>query len=132
MKGKSPSRLVTSIPLTLSPGWIDCPELATPEVLDVEFTGNVAWATVAAGSGTELRVYVRNDTGWERFPYSSEVDWSAQGGAYDEYMFELEDEAVGPTVRPAFVRTNASSVWAVEGDVYDPYTMELEDAAVGE
>ena len=83
---------------------IDCPEYAPAVVYSVEFTGNVAWATVAAGDGTELQVYVRNGASWERIPYSSEPD------PYWEYVFELENEAMGGGLQPTNVRLSTGEV----------------------
>jgi hypothetical protein len=81
---------------------VDCVSFEMPEVRSVEFTGNVAWATVVVGDDTELHVYRRTDTGWERFPYSSEPD------AEYVWMIEQETAALEENVNPASIAATVS------------------------
>jgi hypothetical protein len=92
--------------------WVDetdvpCPDLATPEIRDVQITGNVAWTTVAVGDGTELHVYLKKDGVWERFPFVSEPD------GYTLYMLEQENAFVqqhNPGAAPAAPRSDRYTV----------------------
>jgi hypothetical protein len=70
------------------------------EFSNVTYIGNVAFAEVAAGDGTELQLYRRGEEGWELYPFSIAPD------LYELDIFEQErafEEGVGSVSEPAVV-----------------------------